>query len=129
MNKVLLAFITFSVVLSVIIFPEAVYAAPPQGCADYSKEIMTDFGCFPNNPIGFAQKFYGYGLAFVAGISMITLILGGYSILTSRGEPGRVNIGKSYIFYSITGLLLAIFGWVFIEVVVVGILRVPGFKP
>lgn len=91
-------------------------------------EISTDFGCFPNDPIGFVQKFYGIGLGFVAGIALLTLILGGYQIMTSRGDPRRVNIGKSYIFYSIAGLMLAIFGYVFIQVIVVDILHVPGFK-
>jgi hypothetical protein len=91
-------------------------------------EIHTDFGCFPNDPIGFAQKFYGIGLSFVAMVALVALILGGYSILTSKGDPHRVNVGKSYIFYAISGLLLAIFGFVFIQVVLVDILHVPGFK-
>lgn len=91
-------------------------------------EIRTDFGCFPNDPIGFAQKFYGIGLSFVAMVALVALILGGYAILTSKGDPHRVNVGKSYIFYAISGLLLAIFGFVFIEVVMVDILHVPGFS-
>lgn len=91
-------------------------------------EIATDLGCFPNDPIGFVQKFYPVGLGFVGGIALLTLILGGYVILTSKGNPERVNIGKQYIFYSIMGLMLAIFGFVFIEVVIVDILKVPGFS-
>lgn len=91
-------------------------------------EISTDFGCFPNDPIGFVQKFYGIGLSFVAATALVTLILGGYIIMTSRGDPARVNGGKGYIYYSIAGLLLAIFGYVFIQVIVVDILHVPGFK-
>jgi hypothetical protein len=91
-------------------------------------EVQTDFGCFPNDPIGFVQKFYGIGIGFVAGIALLSLIWGGYTILSSKGDPQRVNIGKSYIFYAICGLLLAIFGYVFIQVVVVDILHVPGFK-
>jgi len=91
-------------------------------------EISTDFGCFPNDPIGFVQKFYGIGLGFVAGVALLALIWGGYSVMTSRGDPHRVNIGKSYIYYAIAGLLLAIFGYVFIQTVLVDILHVPGFK-
>ena len=34
-------------------------------------EIATDFGCFPNDPVGFVQKFYSVGLGFVAGIALI----------------------------------------------------------
>jgi|SRR5579885_807022 len=97
-----------------------------QQCA--ANEIQTDFGCMPNDPIGFVQKFYGIGLGFVAGIALLTLIWGGYTILTSRGDPVRLNVGKSYIIYAIVGLLLAIFGFVFIQVVVVDILHIPGFK-
>jgi hypothetical protein len=91
------------------------------------KEISTDFGCFPNDPIGFTQKFYGIGLAFIGGLSLLVLMYGGYTIMTSKGDPHRLNIGKSYVIYALGGLLLAVFGYVFIEVVVVDILRVPGF--
>lgn len=91
-------------------------------------QVYTDFGCFPNDPVGFVQKFYGVGLGFVAGVALLALIWGGYSIMTSRGDPHRVNIGKSYIYYAIAGLLLAIFGYVFIQTVMVDILHVPGFS-
>lgn len=89
---------------------------------------MTELGCFPNDPVGFAQKFYSVGLGFVAGVALLALIYGGYAVLTSKGDPARVNNGKSYIFSAIVGLLLAIFGYVFIEVVVVDILKIPGFS-
>lgn len=93
-----------------------------------ANEIATDFGCFPNDPIGFVQKFYGIGLGFVAACALLALIYGGYIVMTSRGDPRRVNDGKSWIFYSIAGLLLAIFGFIFIQTVLVDILHVPGFK-
>jgi hypothetical protein len=91
-------------------------------------EIQTDFGCWPNDPIAFVQKFYGYGIGFIAGISLLMLIWGGYTILSSRGNPSRVSIGRNYIFYAISGLLLAIFGYVFLEVIAVDILHIPGFS-
>jgi len=76
-------------------------------------EIATDFGCLPNDPIHFAEKFYGIGLGFVAAVALLALIYGGYVIMTSRGDPRRVSNGKSYIYYAISGLMLAIFGFVF----------------
>lgn len=91
-------------------------------------EISTDFGCFPNDPVGFVQKFYAVGLGFVAMVSLLTLIIGGYTLMTSKGDPSRVNAGKSWIFYSIGGLLVAIFGYVIIQVVAVDILKIPGFS-
>jgi hypothetical protein len=92
-----------------------------------ANEVATDFGCFPNDPIGFVQKFYGVGLGFVAGVALLALIWGGYTVMMSRGDPYRLSIGKSYIYYAIAGLLLAIFGYVFIQTVLVDILHVPGF--
>lgn len=91
-------------------------------------EVMTELGCFPNDPVGFAQKFYAVGLGFVAGVALIALIIGGYMVLTSQGIPERANSGKAFIYYAIMGLLLAIFGYVLIEVIVVNVLHVPGFK-
>lgn len=101
-------------------------AGPKGGCQ--LDEVRTDLGCFPNNPVKFVQKFYGIGLGFVAGVSLLTLMIGGYDIIASRGDQRRLNIGKSYIFYSIAGLLLAIFGYVIIRTIIVDVLRVPGFS-
>ncbi len=91
-------------------------------------EVSTDFGCFKNDPIGFVQQFYGIGLAFVGAVSLIAIIIGGYTIMTSQGDPQRVRSGKSWIFYAIGGLLLAIFGFVIIQTIAGGILKVPGFQ-
>ena len=91
-------------------------------------EVSTDFGCFPNDPIGFVQKFYGIGLGFVALVALVVLIIGGYTLMMSKGDPGRVSAGKSWIFYAIVGLLVAIFGYVIIQVLAVDILKIPGFS-
>lgn len=89
--------------------------------------ILTDLGCIPNDPVGFAVKFYGIGLGLIGGVALLTVIYGGYLFITSQGNPSRLEKGKSYIFYAIVGLLLAIFGFVFMEVIVVDVLRIPGF--
>ncbi|MDO8657948.1 MAG: hypothetical protein Q7K55_04360 [Candidatus Levybacteria bacterium] len=90
-------------------------------------EISTDFGCIPDDPVGFVTRFYGIGLGFIGGVALLAIILGGYIILTSQGNPNQLNKGKSYILYAIIGLLLAIFGYVFIQVIAGDILHIPGF--
>lgn len=90
-------------------------------------EIHTDLGCLPSDPGGFAQEFYGIGLGLISGIALIFIIYGGYLIMTSRGNPDQLSKGRSYIFYSIAGLLLTIFGYVFFELITVDILHLPGF--
>lgn len=92
------------------------------------KGVKTDLGCIPTDPLHFAAKFYAIGLGLIGGVSLIFIIYGGYLLLTSQGNPTQVEKGKSYILYAITGLLLAIFGLVFMQVAIVDILRVPGFN-
>ncbi len=91
-------------------------------------EIMTDFGCIPNDPVGFVEKFYGIGLGFIGMVALIFIIVGGYYIMTSQGDPSKLQIGKSYITYSIIGVLLAVFGFVFMQIISGDILQIPGFS-
>jgi len=91
-------------------------------------QISTGLGCVPVDPVGFAGKFYSIGLGLIGGVALLYIIYGGYIILTSGGNPGQLKKGKSFIFYSIVGLLLAIFGYVFIQVIVVDILHIQGFS-
>jgi hypothetical protein len=93
-----------------------------------AQEKMTELGCLPTDPIQFIGRFYGIGLSLIGGVALLFIIIGGYTILMSRGNPTQLNTGKSYIFYAILGLLLAIFGYLFIEVLVVDILSIPGFS-
>lgn len=89
-------------------------------------EVATDLGCLPTDPIGFIQKFYGIGLGLIGMVGILFLIYGGYHILTSGGNPDQLQKGKEYIYYSIAGILLAVFGFVFIEFIA-GAIGVPGF--
>ncbi|MEK7186611.1 MAG: hypothetical protein AAB675_04620 [Patescibacteria group bacterium] len=90
--------------------------------------VVTDLGCIPHDPFQFVSKFYSIGLGLIGGVAVLFIIYGGFLILTSEGDPGQLNKGKSYIYYAIAGLLLAIFGFIFVEVIAVDILRIPGFQ-
>ena len=90
-------------------------------------EVATDLGCLPNDPIGFIQKFYGIGLSLIGMVALLFLIYGGYLVMTSGGNPEQLKKGKEYIFYAIAGMLLAIFGFVFVGFIAGSVLRIPGF--
>lgn len=91
-------------------------------------ETSTDLGCIPNDPVGFVAKFYSIGLGIIGGVALLFIIYGGYLIMTSQGNPMQLKNGRSYIVYAIVGLLFAIFGYVFIQIVMVDILHIPGFS-
>lgn len=91
-------------------------------------QVATDFGCIPEDPIGFTASFYGIGLGIIGGVAMLFIIWGGYLIMTSRGNPVQLQNGRGYILYAVVGLLLAIFGYAFVRLVIVDILHLPGFN-
>ena len=105
----------------------AIVITPPVNTPTPIPCTETDLGCLPTDPIQFISNFYVIGLGLIGGVSLLFIIIGGYTILASRGNANQVNVGKSYIFYAIAGLLLAIFGYLFIEVLLVDILHIPGF--
>lgn len=90
-------------------------------------EVSTDIGCIPQDPIKFVERFYAIGIGFIAMIAVLFMIIGGYYIITSAGNPERLATGKSFIFYALAGIMLAVLGFVFIQIVAGGILRIPGF--
>lgn len=94
----------------------------------HPNEVLTDLGCIPTDPVNFVSKYYAIGLGLIGGVALLAIIYGGYIIMTSSGNPAQLNKGRAYIFYAIAGLLLAIFGFVFIEVLANGILKIPGFE-
>ena len=108
-------------------FPRLWYFGSMASCTIQGEVLIGNSFCVPQDPVGFVTKFYGVGLSVVSGVALLFLIYGGYLIMVSRGNPSQLNIGKSYIYYSLAGLLLAIFGFVFIQVVFVDILQIPGF--
>ena len=89
--------------------------------------IQSDLGCVPADVPSFVAKYYQYGLGIVGGLAVLMIIFGSYQILVSRGNPKTLNDGKTIIGYSISGLLLAIFGYLFLEVIARDILHIPGF--
>jgi len=90
--------------------------------------IRTDLGCVPTDPIGFVSKIYGFGISFIGLIAFLFMIIGGYYLLSSQGDPERVAKGRSFIYYSIAGVLLAVFGFVIVQVIGGDILKIPGIS-
>ncbi|SRR5258708_28759674 len=91
-------------------------------------QSYTDLGCVSEDPAGFFKQFYGYGLGIIGGVGIIFLLYGGYLILTSQGNPINIDSGKRYITYAIIGILFAVFGYLFVQIIAVDILHIPGFQ-
>lgn len=91
-------------------------------------KLVTDLGTIPCTPAGFASTLYGIGLSFIGIVALLFIVYGGYLILTSQGNPEQVGRGKSYITYAIIGIVLAVAGFAFYQIIALDIIKIPGFS-
>lgn len=89
--------------------------------------INTAFGCIDPSPGGVFNTFFRAGVGIAGGIAFILIIFGGFQIITSAGNPERLNEGKEMVSSSIAGLLMIIFSIFILRVVGVDLLGLPGF--
>ncbi len=88
---------------------------------------QTELGSIPCSSGGMTEFLYNTGLSLIGLFALVFIIYGGYLILTSGGNPEQVAKGRSYINYAIIGILLAVGGFAFYQVVVLNVLKIPLF--
>ncbi|MBI4067420.1 hypothetical protein HY407_03480, partial [Candidatus Gottesmanbacteria bacterium] len=96
-----------------------------------NKGIWTAIGCVPTDVQGIVSRYIlnwpGFGIA--GAIAFLYFLYGAFLILTSMGNPEKVNEGREIMTSSVAGLLLIIFSVLIMRIAAVDILRVPGFGP
>lgn len=100
--------------------------SPFAGCSDNA--INTAFGCVSVNGTDFVSTLLTFGIGIAGGIAMLLIIFGGFQILTSAGNPERLNAGKELISSAITGLLMIVFSVFLLRIIGVDILGIPSFS-
>lgn len=88
----------------------------------------TALGPFSTSPEGFVASIFGVLLAAAGGIALFLIIRAGYKIMTSQGKPETIQEGRDQLIAAIVGLLFLIFSLVFLQVIGVDILHIPGLK-
>lgn len=76
----------------------------------------------------FVSKLLNFGIGIAGGIAFLLIIFGGFQILTSAGNPERLNEGKELISSAITGLLMIVFSVLLLQIIGVDILEIPSLK-
>lgn len=72
--------------------------------------IDTAIGCIPySDSQAIAGFFLRWGLGIAGGIAFILIVIASYKIITSQGDPKRLQSGKELLVGAITGLLMLIF--------------------
>lgn len=88
--------------------------------------INTPIGCIPigdtNDLFGFFLK---WGIGIAGGVALLLIIIATIQIITSTGDPKRLQGGKELLTAAIAGILLLIFSVFLLRLIGVTILEIP----
>ncbi len=89
--------------------------------------FKTAIGCIHTSPVEFVKDFMKFIVAISGGIAFLMMLLGAYQMLASGGNPDSLNAGRERLTSAIIGLLFVIFAILFLQIIGVSILCIPGF--
>jgi riboflavin transporter FmnP len=75
-------------------------------------------------PIGFGTFFIEWGIGVGGGIGFLMMIIAGFMILTSAGDPKKLAAGKELLTAAIAGVLFMVLGLYILRVVGVDVLGI-----
>lgn len=90
-------------------------------------QYYTVFGCFSTEPGAFVKSTLSIIFSIAGGIAFLAVLGGSAIVLTSSGDPERLQFGKDMVTSSIFGIVLIVFSVFLLRFVGVEILRIPGF--
>lgn len=88
--------------------------------------INNVFNLFPDQNASLpeiVQSILNWIFGIIGIIAVIMVILGGFKLMTSTGDPGRVKKGKDTILYGIIGLVIALLAFAIVNFVINGIFK------
>ncbi len=88
--------------------------------------VYTAFGCIETDPQKFIEKILKIAMGIAGGIAFLMIVYGGFTIMTSSGNPERLTQGKEIVTSAIAGLLLIVFSVILLKIIGVDILQIPG---
>lgn len=94
-----------------------------------TEKINTALGCIPfGNQNALVGWILGWAMGIGGGIAFLLILYAGFQIMTSAGDPKKLQAGQELMTSAIGGLLLLIFSVFILKFIGVDILRLPGFS-
>lgn len=99
-------------------------------CSGGDTEINTAIGCIPiSDGNAFVEWLFPKLLGVMGGIAFLLMLYGGFVVITSGGNPEKLQAGQETITSAVTGLVFAIFSLFVLELIGINILHIPGLSP
>lgn len=93
-----------------------------------ARGIPTAIGCIPiENASAIAIFFVRWGVGIIGGIALLLIIIASIMIITSTGDPKRLQAGKELMTAALSGIILIIFSFFVLRILGVHILQIPFF--
>lgn len=90
--------------------------------------IPTALGCLPTDIGGFLGEFVLKYVVGIAGVvALFLILLAGFQMMTSQGNPERLQAGRELLTSALLGLLFVIFSVVLMQIIGLEIFKIPGF--
>lgn len=96
---------------------------------DGAEGTWTGLGCIPNEPEEFVAWVLSRAVMMGGGIAFLIMLWGGFQIITSSGDPQKLNAGKDTLVSAAVGLLFIIFSVFLLRIIGIEILALPGLNP
>ncbi len=90
--------------------------------------IWTGIGCLPTDMAGLVRSIFEIFSGVIGGLIFLCIIVNGLKIMTARGDSEAIKKAKEAISSCIVGLLVLLFSILFLKIVGVDILRIPGWR-
>ncbi len=91
-------------------------------------KCQTAIGEISTSPGGFIKSVLVLILSLSGGIIILIIIMNGYKLMVSQGDPEKVKEARESVVSAIAGLLLIIFSIAILQFITTEVLNLPGFK-
>lgn len=98
---------------------------PASTCNNGTPGVETGLGCIPSDPKALAGWVLGLAIGLGTLIAILFIIIGGYTVLTSAGNPDQLEEGKQQITAAIEGLIVILVSVLILTIIGVNILGIP----
>lgn len=89
----------------------------------------TALGPISTNVKGLVTSLFKVILSLIGAIAIILIIISGYRLMASQGNPEKIQGAREQLTAAIVGLMFVIFSFVILQIIGVNLLALPGFAP
>lgn len=89
--------------------------------------VWTAIGCIDRNPEAIIVVLITIGLSMGGGVALLMILIAGFILSTSQGDPKRTGEAKEMVTAAVIGLIFVIFSVTILQFIGVTVLQIPGF--